>query len=616
MELLSRPCRARQILAGRVIRDRRDGRERLVLANMNENSGAELLWVDYENDTAEVIRAPAGAGSWALLEVEGDRLVVGTFYDGQFMVFDLRTMEWITTVSVPGESYIWNLALGNDGRVYGGTYGGGKLAALNLDTYEVVDCGAPAPPNLYLRHVSATPDGRILCSFGTERPTTRLFHPQAKRFDAVPTSLTGVSLGVAWNGFFLAGGTVYDGHTLDAVAPPFPVPDGAWSVDTSLTTPDAVYIRQGSAVYRSRIGSDSPELVFNLDLRGGWCLASASDGSALGVRGQDYFHLRRGDESLNLRRIPGESGPRATLFLRADADGRLWGGPTFGQTLFHLDPRTREAVNTGAVCDSGGEVYDVAFDDGRVYAASYSGGDIVEYDSSSGWDQWNHRNPRPLANVGSRGYIRPTGGIVATGDGRLVSGWMAQYGRYGGAVAVTDTTTGETRLWENPLGEQAIEGVAVVGDVAYLGTSLSANGLPSKKGESPRFGSFNLRSGEATVLREYPDRSSARSCAFDAKTHRVVFVVDGAFSVFDTATARFADDEFVHAPRVRSRNVVVADGVAFYGSGSDLVSVSLTDGSTRVVDVAPEAITNVAAMDARRLFVAAGTGVYAVTPTA
>src|SRR5437867_6922625 len=138
LELLGQPCRAFNVLAGRAVVDP-SGKEWLVLTNMNENSGAELIFIDFKNDKGRTFRAPAGAGSWALDEVPGKRLVVGTYYDGAWMVFDLASMKFVKTVHVPGEQYIWNNALGGDGRLYGGTYPGGKLAALDLTSYAVED---------------------------------------------------------------------------------------------------------------------------------------------------------------------------------------------------------------------------------------------------------------------------------------------------------------------------------------------------------------------------------------------------------------------------------------------------------------------------------------------
>ena len=90
LELLGQPCRAVNILAGRVVTDRATGRELLVISNMNEDTGAELIFIDFENNTARVYSAPAGKGFYALNEVPDDRLIIGTFYDCTFMVFDLK----------------------------------------------------------------------------------------------------------------------------------------------------------------------------------------------------------------------------------------------------------------------------------------------------------------------------------------------------------------------------------------------------------------------------------------------------------------------------------------------------------------------------------------------
>jgi hypothetical protein len=284
-----------------------------------------------------------------------------------------------------------------------------------------------------------------------------------------------------------------------------------------MTTPDVLYLRQGNAVYRYARGDSELTFIADIPLRGGRLMAGTSKGELLGVRGQDYFVIKPGDTDLKLRSIPVEGRGRPTLFLEADPGGRLWGGPHFGQTLFYLDPRTKKAVNTGVVCDAGGEVYDVTFLDGKVYTASYAGGDITCYDPEAPWDQWGLKNPKPLTAVGPA-YIRPTGGIVTGPDRKLYSGWMAQYGKYGGAVAITDPDTGKTELIENPLGEQAVEGLAVDGQFAYVGTSLTANGLPAKKGESPRFGVIDLTSKKVVFQREFEGAQSVRRVVYDTKT--------------------------------------------------------------------------------------------------
>jgi len=615
LDHLGRPCRAKNVLATRVVVDRSDGRERFVLTNMNEDTGCELIFIDFENDTGRVIRAPAGSGSWALNEVPGDRLVVGTFFDGVFMVFDLKKMEFVKVADFPGEKYIWNLAMGGDGRIYGGTYPGGKLGALDLTTYQVEDCGAPSPPNMYLRHVSAMPDGRILCSFGQEKPEVLIYDPASKKFSPPPDSIKGVSMGVAWNGFFIAGSQVFDGKTLLPVDPPFPVPPadkGAWSVLANATTDKVLYLRQGNTFYRYRVGENSLELVGETTAKLGGVSGVTSRNELLGVRGQDYFLVKPGRKP-ELRPIPVESGPRPTLFLRCDDKGVLWGGPHFGQTLFWLDPATKRYVNTGTVCDAGGEVYDSTFLDGKVYSVAYAGGDIICYDPAKPWNQIDHVNPRVIASVGPKGYIRPTGGVHVGPDGRLYSGWMAKYGTYGGAVAITDPATGRTDLIENPLGEQAVVGVVPGDGVIYVGTSLGANGLPNKKGESARFGIVDVNTKKAVFLHEFEGASGVRPLCFDKSTGRVALSVDGRVRFFNTRSRRLLESLPVDAPPLRCASIgFPGDGKLYYGCDTSVVALNMRTGKTELIVQAPAKVSNVAVGPDSTVYFASGVDVYRV----
>jgi WD40 repeat protein len=619
VESLGTPCRARQVLAGRAVRDRQTGQELFVLTNMNETSRAELIFIDPEKGTATVSRAPAGSGSWALKEVSRDRLVVGTFYDGQFMVYDLQKREWVKTAGVPGETYIWNLAQGSDGRIYGGTYGNGKLAAFDLNTYAVEDLGAPAPPNLYLRLVSATPDGRILCSFGTEKPTTLLFDPKTKQFSSVPKSIEGIALGGVWEGYFVAGTQAFQGTQLADVSPlPFPTPPadkGGWYIDTTLTTERTLYLRQGNRIYRYKKGMESLVLLAEQDLRGGILYAATEAGVLLGVRGQDYFVLKSPQTKMKMNYIPGDSSPRKIHFLKADGAGRLWGGPPFGQTLFSLNLRSKRAQNTATVSDAGGEVYDATFVAGKVYAAAYSAGDIIRYDPKQKWDQWGKSNPKTLVSLNTRGYIRPTAGIVASADGKtLYSGWTAAYGNYGGALATTQTESGATDLIENPLGEQALEGLAVLGNFAYIGTSLSANGLPKKSGESARFGVIDLTTKQVVFRHEFEGVESVRQFVLEGKTGVVGGIASGTLFLYDTSTRTFLKERQTEPIRATSYTMAApGDGHIYFGQDKVLLRYNVTTGIVTKLAVLPERIHAVTSDAKSTLFVSCDAEVFRIS---
>ena len=648
---LGQPCQARNVLAGRVVVDRATGRDMLVLSNMNENAGAELIFIDPEKDTAKVYTAPAGAGSWALNEVPGDRLVVGTFYDGRFMVFDLNKMEFTRVSEFPGESYIWNLALGSDGRVYGGSYGGGKLGALDLNTYAVEDLGNPAPPNMYLRYVSALPDGRILCQFGQEKNTTMIFDPAKGDFIPVPKSLAGVLNGVSWQGYFLAGGKAYKGRTLYEVPAPFPTPPaekGAWSVDSYASTEDLLVLYQGNRRYTYRHGDKELRPIADINLRGGRVLAYDREGNLLGIRGQDYFVMKPGDTRLNLKRIPGESAPRLTHFLRVDEKGRLWGGPTFGQTLWFMDPATRKVTNTSTICDGGGEVYDVAFHGGNTYAVAYAGGDIVRYNADKPWNQWDNENPQVIAHLGSKGYIRPIGGTVFGPDGKLYTGWMAKYGTYGGAISITDPDSpplappyqggdrpssaphqgedsqqlppltrggrgGQTDLIENPIGEQAMAGIAVDSKYIYAGTSLAGNGLPRKKDESAGFCVIDLATREIVYKEVYEGATSVRPLGCSDKLGRVAVTGGGGVRIFDTASLKWVEGIPADIPVQTCHSIASApDGRLIYANEKSIIALDLATGKHEKLAEAPAKVDNVALAPDGTVYFSSGIDVYAV----
>ncbi|HTL27723.1 MAG TPA: hypothetical protein VL282_00815 [Tepidisphaeraceae bacterium] len=617
-ELLGEPCRAFNILSGRVIKAP-DGKEYLVAGNMNENTGCELIFIDFRAGTGKTYRAPHGAGAWALNRVPGDRLVVGTFYDGQFMVFDLKKMEFIHSTKFPGEEYIWNLAIGNDGRVYGGTYPHAKLGALDLNTYKVEDLGAPSKGNTYLRNVSATPDGRILCQFGMKSPQRLLFDPKTKKFDPVPDTLNKVDVGVTWNGYFIASASwegkadptprFFKGEKFEVVDPPFEAPKGEWTVDTYPSDETTLYYHVGDQFFRIRAGETKATPLASAKPRGRM-IAAAEDGTLLGVNPPDYWVVKPGSSEIEYRPLPVESGPRETHFLEVAPDGKIWGGPTFGQTVFWLDPKTKKYQNTRQVCSNGGEVYDATFKDGKVYLVAYVGGDVIAYDPSEPWDQFNNKNPRTIAHLTERGYIRPVAGVTLGPDGKLYSGWLASYGKYGGAVSITDPATEKTELIENPLGEQGVGGVATDGEHIFVGSTLAANGLPNKPNESPSFGVIDAKTKKVTFQKKFEGVGSVSNIVYEPKTKRVVMTTGKALQVFDPAKNEFVELPKLPAITGKTQLKVIGDGKVCANAGKDVLAIDPSTGETETVVSAPEEIAKLAVGQNGTIYAAWGTKVF------
>ena len=590
IEHLGQPCRAKQILGAAVVTDREDGRERLILLDDNETYHVQLLYIDFIENTGKAYAAPAGAGSWGGVEAPGDKFIVGTFYDGVFMIFDLQKMVFEKTVDFPGEQYIWNVVVGADGRVYGGTYPGGKLGALDLTSSTVEDLGNPTTDNLYLRFVSSTPWGQLVAAFMSGDRQSRVYDVASQSWKDMPGGTEGAGFydGVAWQGYFIAhdprSGRV-EAFKDDTWTPvktrPFPdPPTGSFNVMANLSNDKTLYFSGGGAVYRYTAGEEPFEAVkiAAIDLRGGRYVAATKDGRLLGVRGQSYFVVKPGDTDLDLRPIPVESKGRPMLFLEGDADGKIWGGPHFGQTLFYYDIEKQKEVNTAVICDAGGEVYDVAFRKGIVYAASYAGGDITRYDPSKPWDQWRLKNPSPVAKVAPE-YIRPSAGIMLGPDDKLYAGWMARYGTYGGAVSITDPDGGETELIENPLGKQAIARLAVDRSNLYIGTSLHANGLPPQEGKE-KFGVIAIKSRKVLFEREMV----VAGIVAEPKTDTVLLNSGSLLYQFDPRSNALNQMSMKGLPGLSgSFMIAVGDGTILASAGNSVVHIDVVKQTFEVV---------------------------------
>lgn len=614
---LAQPAIAKNILAGTSIVDRHTGKELLVLANNNEGSGMELIFVDVGAGIGNVYRAPAGAGAEGLTEVPGDRLLLGTFYDGDILVFDLNRMDFIKTLKFPNEQYIWGFVIGNDGRAYAGTFPGGKLGAIDVDTYALEDLGAAAKPNTYLRTVSPAPDGRVLCSYLAADPVLLVFDPRTKKFTRAPDQLQGIRQAAVWNGYLVARNQAFEGHDFKIVDPlPFPAPPeegGEWQVDTVLTTPTVLYIRQGQTYWRYQKGARRLQLLASVSLRGGRLFAVTKRHYLVGYRGQDYFVVKPGATNIEVHPIPGPSSPRALQFLRVDPSGRIWGGPPYGQTLFSFEPATGALVNTPTISDVSGEVYDVAFFDGCVYAVSYSGGEVIRYDPRMPWGQLEKTNPVVIAKFSDKGYIRPIGGVIVGPGQKLYSGWQVGLGAEGGALAITDPRSGQTRLVENPLGVQGITGIATDGKLLYVGTGFGSSGLPSEPGRTANLGIIDPESGTVIWQAAVPAAWRVRPLGFDEKSGVVPLAVNNDILLFDTKTRTLRDPK---VPPIGSYGVAITGGKLYYGAERQVIVLDLLSQDFDTFLAAPSAINNVVRGPDGAMYVGVWTDLYAVRPAA
>jgi streptogramin lyase len=574
-ELLGQPCRNFQILGIAAFTDPRDGREKAVLSNFAAGAVGNIVIVDPLTGEGEDLALPGDNGAWAVLNWRDEKLLIGTCGQyGYLHCLDLESRRWAEPLRDEKEQYIWNLCLGEDGLVYGGTYPGCVLLRYDPARHALENLGrvSEVEGNLYSRMVYGGIPGHILIACGYAQTHLALWEirtGKARRFGRPGAGVREVGAD------FLC---TQVGEELDFY--------------------DLGTLEPLGEDLRHRLRSGGPPARY----QGMGFSVQLEDGRYLCTRGQEYYLEDGVEQRPPLRPIPAPRPATRIHTLTSDAQGKLWGSAGFGQTIFSFDPRTGETWNSQVVCDSGGEVYGMAFADGQLFMSCYSGGDHVVYDPAQPWNQVDHLNPRTLRAAGPA-LIRPSGRSLIGPDGHFWTGWMAAYGRYGGGLSRVRVDSLEVEIWTDPLGPQALMGLAADPQYLYLITGGGANGLPPQEGPF----CFAVWDPEKGLVwqRAFPRGAVLHSVA--AAGARVLVGVDSRLEIFDPQALSFEGQ--VELPGSCQLLVSDAAGKVLAFCGKEVGRVVPQDHSFALLGKAP-GVVSAAVATPRGVYCAIGTELH------
>jgi hypothetical protein len=478
-------------------------------------------------------------------------------------------------------------------------------AKLLVPTPPVLPAGSTLGP---IRRVHVNADGTLTVSYlinGSSYgsylfvPATSVLTPIATGGPLLPES---ISSGASFGGLLFAGSRAFKLNADKSLALasvsdlPFALPAGATLSSNGGTNYAGqlfvgLFEKSTGSVHNfvvSAVGATPMEVPVAPAHTGQWFGFGATS-TQYGVFGEDLYALSAtaftATASQILKAIVDVPLYSASGFLRADtARNRLWGeADLLTQAVSSFDLGTRHATTTQPLTETAGELYgvaflsvpsssapsDIVFGASYLYAASYVGGQIIQYNPDAAWDTTYASNPRVLANLGSyvrdpitkayvqvrsynraaplNPYVRPMAGIAVSPDRtKLYSGWGATYGRTGGAVAITDPVGGPTRqntlLVENPFGDAypyAIIGLDASASYIFVGTSPYVNGMAAFT-TPMKFGVIDVQkvnAGATTYLayaKDFAANDAVEKLVYDANSKRVLVLHHlGGVDVFD-----------------------------------------------------------------------------------
>ena len=406
-----------------------------------------LLQVNPDTGQTRQFAAPAGEGAWASL-VAPDRCVyLGTWESGYLLRFDPRDPDkGLVSLGKPSatETYLWQFALGNDGRIYSCTYPQARLVRHDPRTGKSEDLGRLDEKEMYARSVASSTNGFVYVGIGTVRA-------QVVRFDPV-TEKTKVLLGEDDR----VGGTAsvfraIDGRVYAKVGPKAFRCDGDELTPVEATpAAEAVALRDGRVVSNWRVAEG--KIVYTLTDKEGKTLEHKAEFTGAGIQ---LFTVGAG---------PG---------------GRIYGSTAMPLEMFDFSPATKALRHLGNPTAVGGEIYSFASEGKLLYLCAYPGGFLSVYDPDKAWNYGTkpEHNPRGFGSMGD-GHLRPRAMVMGL-DGRVYVGSLPPYGQVGGALGVYDPKADKVvENYRHLVPDQGISALCVepATQKIFGGTSIAAGG--------------------------------------------------------------------------------------------------------------------------------------------
>ncbi|BCJ37722.1 hypothetical protein Athai_52250 [Actinocatenispora thailandica] len=534
---------------------------------------------------------------------------------------------------LPGESYVWRLAVDDAGVVYGCTYPHARAFGYDPATGAVRDYGTVVPGMSYARSI-ATDGGKLYV--GTQ-PDAHLVEIDivtgARRELPLPAEVG--------DG---AGSTVYDldayrglvyarfGSAIDGSLGIWdtrrqswgPLRDHVAGLDVSEPGPGGlVYYTRGGELtgLLPRTGTEvGTGLTFAgrvVNNRGiGWVDLPDRDHpgrTLVGLlwRGEMFrYNPKTGAGELSATDLPGEPIPLASLAV--GATGRLWAGGYLNGGLAQLDPQTgsptfHRFAQTESVLDLGDSIWLGTYPDARLY----------RYDPSQPWSSAEYSpgpagtpdNPVKVVDLHDHDQVRARASVDA-GD-HVAYGTMPNT-TLGGALVVVAKATNAASVHRPVVTDQSIVSLAYTGGTIVGGTSIHGGySVPAPtQTEAKLFGFDPVAEAKTFEAVPVPGAESVDGLAVDADGG-VWGLAAGTLFAFDLPS------------RTVTRQVAVATGTGRLGyhAGSDTFLV-LAGGALHRVARADLTVSTVLDTDADYLavapdgtaFLGANTRVYRVVP--
>jgi len=382
-----------------------------------------------------------------MLLASNGKIYISTAGGGHLFEYDRHT-EKMRLIGKPGEqTYIWNLAEGTDGKIYGGTYPHAKLIRYDpkTDTYE--DLGRMDTTENYVHSVVADKDGFVYGGIASQKSGIIAYNIESATWTQL---LPEEDRDIGWGEVF----PCKDGNLYAST------PAGNFRLSKGQLIP--VEELPPMSPKKGELFPDGRKLTRHWYESGRFEVVSP-DGT------KETFHYdAEGDGKLI---FVCDKGP----------DGRIYGSSMLPLHMFVYDPDTRKMKDLGRAAVSTGEIYSFLNLKDELYLAAYPGCSVSRYDPKKPWKRCDTPdcNPRQ-AGKQSKLVYRPLKMCPSPDEERILICGLPDYGMLGGSISVFNPEIMEMEIeYRNVIPNQSVMDMCLTKEGLVAGVSAVYGGTGS-----------------------------------------------------------------------------------------------------------------------------------------
>jgi hypothetical protein len=434
-------------------------------------------------------------GAYAVVSTPDETIYVGTYTTGTLYRRRPGPDSVIENLGrpVPTETYIWRLAVDDEGRLFGCTYPGGRVFGYDPSEDEITDYGQLLPGLQYVRSIAVWGDS-IYAGTQPDAHVFKIHKDTGRRRELALPEEIGDGAGITTFDLNAYAGRLYArfGSALNGQLGVYDIKadtwvdliDGVAGLDVSPPRRHGeVYFTRNNWLtrYRPSTGELTPVEPYIAgrvaNNRGiGWHelgLEGWPDESVVGLlwRGDMFrYNPTTGNSDIFQTDIPGE--PIPILTLHAGETGSIYAGG-FLSGLAVVDPDTAEVTfNRFAQVESIREI------DGVVWIGGYPDSRLYRYDPAVPWSSPEYSpgppdavdNPAKIVDLKEHQQVRAR--AMTDAGAYIAYGTMPDATTLSGALIIVDKTTLDVSVHLPVIEDQSITSLAYMGGLLVGGTSI------------------------------------------------------------------------------------------------------------------------------------------------